>query len=420
MLSPAPLTGNRDFQRLWMAQIGSSFGARMSRTLFPALAVLLFAAEAWELTLLALLPLAAQSLTGLLCGGLADRGGRRRLMVLADLGRALLLVSVPLLLWWNSLTVPWLWGVTFGVAGLTALFSMADNGLLPSLVSAEDLPRANARLESTEALAEIGGPSAAGGLMALLGAAAALLIEVATYLWSALMLSRIRRGEAPVMQPETAEQAGDQPGGRLADLRTGVRLLLSDRRVAVLVLPGLIGCLGGGFFSVLYMPFVLRDLALDVTTSGIIIGLGGIGALLGAQVAGRLGGRLEAGDGSGLLIAAACIGFGGWLLVPAAALVPGWGRLLLLGGHQVISDAAMMVLGILAVSRRQQLLPVEALGRVQGVLLAGQGVVLVAGILLAGGLASLIGTPLALLAGLLTGLAVPLAFILLLPRGGTP
>lgn len=406
LLPPEPLAGNRDFQRLWAAQSASSIGARLSHTLFPTLAVLLFAADAFALSLLALLPLLAQTLTGLGLGGLVDRRSRRRLMVGADLGRALLVAAVPLGLWLGWLGIEGLWAAAFLMAGLTTLFAMADNGLLPTLVSADDLPRANARLEATDSIAEIAGPAAAGWLMALIGPAWTLIAETAAYLWSAWMLGRIRRGEAPVMQEASEEISWRE------DLRGAGRALAADRTVAVLALAGVFGGFGGGFFAVLYMPFVLRDLGLGLEIAGPVIGLGGIGALLGSLLAPRLLARA----GRWSLSLVALIGFGGWLLVPGAGLVDRWTGVALLGLHQVVSDAALVALAITAVTLRQQRLDSGILGRVQGLLMAAQGAAMVAGILVAGSFATLWGNGPALWVGLGSACVVPLMLALFLQK----
>src|SRR6185503_2929583 len=100
-----------------------------------------------------------------------------------------------------------------GVGAASALFQITDVAYLPSLIGRRRLVEGNAKLETTEAIAEITGPASAGALIAALGAPLAVAIDAASYLWSAFMLGRIRAPDVAAA-PETASADARPPGER--------------------------------------------------------------------------------------------------------------------------------------------------------------------------------------------------------------
>src|SRR5690349_21134611 len=101
----SPLWRERDFLRLWAAQSVSDFGARITREGLPIMAVVVLAAAPEELGVLAALSSAAGLLVGLTAGDYVDHTPRRRILILTDLIRAAVLLSVPLAAWLGVLSV---------------------------------------------------------------------------------------------------------------------------------------------------------------------------------------------------------------------------------------------------------------------------------------------------------------------------
>src|SRR5262249_24916906 len=101
----------------------------------------------------------------------------------------------------------------------SALFTIADVAYLPTLVGKRQLGEGNAKLEATEAVAEVTGPASAGVLIGALGAPLAVAIDAASYLWSALMIGRIRTSEPPPPPAPSAESSTWQSS---RDLRDGM------------------------------------------------------------------------------------------------------------------------------------------------------------------------------------------------------
>ncbi|HLL21673.1 MAG TPA: MFS transporter, partial [Kofleriaceae bacterium] len=229
MTDAGSLWRHPDFLRLWAAQTVSAFGSRITRTALPIIAVTTLDQSAAVVSLLMAMQLGPGILVGLFAGGFIDRSRKRRILIAADLIRAAAV---------GSLTLAWVLGylgivhvmlVGAAVGAGTALFSITDNTYLPALIGRKHLAEGNAKIESTEAIAEISGPASAGWLISVLGAPLSVLIDALSYLWSAFMLGRIR-----TVEPRPAH--ADQPKHLGDDLRTGLRTVFHHPIVRPIVL----------------------------------------------------------------------------------------------------------------------------------------------------------------------------------------
>ena len=297
MTSRGPLWKHADFLRLWAAQAVSAFGSRITRTALPIIAITTLHQPESIVGVLVAGQLAPGVLLALFVGGFIDRGNKRRILIVADLVRAVAVASLTVAAVFGVLGMAHLLVVGAVVGAATAMFMITDTAYLPSLISKDQLAEGNAKLETTEAIAEIGGPASGGALIAMLGAPLAVAVDAATYVWSALMLGRIRaRREAPQVAlrsplpptsdvppnaspPEPATPSRELKRG---DLEVGMRAVFGHPIVRLIVISHMFWSLSGGFFMALYTPFCLRVLHLDTTWLGIVISMGGIGALAGA------------------------------------------------------------------------------------------------------------------------------------------
>lgn len=386
-----------DFLRLWAAQAASAFGSRITRTALPILAILTVGATPTEVAVLSALGVAPGVLVGLWAGGRVDRTARRPLLVGADLVRALLILTIPAAAWLGALSMAQLYAVAAAVGAATTLFQIADNSFLPALVGSDLLVEGNARLEATDSIAEAAGPGIAGVLVQWLTAPVALAVDALTYLWSALLLSRIRAREAP---PAPASPAASV----LDDVRAGFRACLAHPLVGRLLLAEAVTYLFGGFFLALYMVLALETLRLSPAAAGLVISVGGVGAFAGALLAAPLGRAL--GTGRALAVSLA-VGQAANLLIPLAAHAGRW-AVPLLATQQLVGDAFLGAYIVHTVSLRQRELPESVLGRANATFHVVTGALLPAGALLAGPLASTLGITATLWVGAVGGLLAPL------------
>ncbi len=417
------LWGHANFLRLWAAQAVSAFGSRITRTALPIIAVITLGQPESMVGVLGAMQLVPGTLLAMVAGGVVDRGHKRRILIAADVIRAALVASLTVAWAFDALGIVHVILVGAGVGAATALFQITDLAYLPQLLGRRRLAEGNAKLETTEAIAEITGPASAGLLISALGAPLAVAIDAASYVWSALLLGRIR-GDARPARPEPQERPAraersarddappEEPGPDAAAMRTGRDFRIGLRAVfghpvfRPIVLTLMMWSVTGGFFIALYTPFCLRTIGLSERTFGVIIAMGGVGSLAGAMLARGLMRRL--GVGRTLLVTSA-LSLSCTLFIPIASTCASHAVALgFLAAHQLLGDGFSVAFVVVAVTVRQTSLPREVLGRANAAVHVATTGMLVIASLLAGGLASLIGIRAAVWIGMLIGLSAPL------------
>lgn len=369
-----------DFLKLWSAQSISAFGARITREGLPLAAVLTLDATPAQLGILAALSMGPGLLVGLLAGGFVDRTSRRTILIGSDLFRFVVLMTVPIAAWLHILRVEQLYVVAALVGAATVLFDLADRAFLPTLIDTDDLIEGNTKLSVTQSTAEIGGPALAGLLFQWLTAPFAIAIDAVSYLVSALFLGGVRAREEPVEKPVEAQHWA-------ADLAFGWRTVMAEPRVRPLLLLFALQMLFFAFFGSLYALFALRILQLSPAALGVTIAIGGVGALFGAVMAPFVTRVLGVGPS---IIVCGAVSAGSYLLIPLAPADPVMGMLFLMGS-QLIGDAFGVASMIPTTSLQQTLIPPEALGRAGAIFQVARGAGWIAGAVLGGALAAVVG-----------------------------
>lgn len=195
------LRHHRNFLKLWGGQTISLLGAEITLLALPLTAILVLRASPLELGILTAAQSAPFLLLSLPAGALVDRLRRRPLLVAADLGRALLLGSVPCIALLGALHIEQLYVAGFCVGVLTAFFDVAYQSFLTQVVSREQLVEGNIKLEISRSLAQIAGPSVAGLLVQWLTAPVTIAADAGSFLISALAFAVLRMPEmSPVRQ----------------------------------------------------------------------------------------------------------------------------------------------------------------------------------------------------------------------------
>jgi Transmembrane secretion effector len=387
-----------DFLRLWSAQGISALGSRITRTALPILAVMTIGASVEQIAILSALALAPGVIVGLAMGGRVDRRAKRPMLIAADLFRATLLLTVPAAAWLGSLSMGQIYAVAALTCAATTLFQIADKAYLPALIGRNRLVDGNAKLEATEAIAEITGPGLGGLLVQAITAPVAIAFDAISFLVSALLLGAIRRVEVPA----AADIDGHRPN-LIHDLRVGLRACVLHPSVRPVFLVEAVSAFLNGTFATLYTVYALKTLDLTPATLGLVISVGGIGALFGALLAARCSRLL--GLGRALIVCMAGSRLAA-LLIPMAR-GPNWLAVSCLVGHQLVGDAMIMAYYVLAVSLRQTVLPPDTLGRANATFHVAAGVLVPIGALLAGSLATATDLRTALWISALGGLANP-------------
>jgi len=342
-----------DFRKLWAGQTVSLFGSAVTLLALPAVAIYTLGATPAQLGLLSAAGSLPALLFGLVVGAWVDRRRRRPLLVLADLGRGLLLLAIPVAALLGALRMGHLYAVTFLVGTLGLLFDIAAQSLLPALVGRARLVEGNGKLETSRAAAEIAGPNLGGVLVQLATAPLAILADALSFLISGLLVALIRTPEpAPAPHP---------PGQRLpGEIGEGLRWVVGHPILRPLVGATALLTFANSVIDALFFLYLARDLALPPALFGAALGLGSAGFLLGALAAGRVAARV--GIGPTLVGALALVGLGDLVLPLVGGAPLGVGLLLVVA--QFLFGLGVVAFRITAVSLRQGLVPDRLLGRV--------------------------------------------------------
>jgi predicted MFS family arabinose efflux permease len=374
------LWDNPDFLRLWAAQGLSAVGTRFTREGLPIIAALSLGASAMDLGLLVALSALPGVLLSPFVGAWIDRTRRRRVLILADLVRAAALMLLPVLAWYDAITIGHIMGVATIVALFSMLFQTADNAYLPSVIEQDQLLEGNAKLATTDAVAEVAGPAAAGIAIQLFTAPFAILFDALSYLWSAALLASIRRPEKPI---ETGEHAPDL----WREAGEGLRFVFGHPVLRPLTLCFATLMFFLSFFAPLYVLYAVRDLGVPPGILGFVIALGGVSAVIGARTAAWAGRRFS----PRALLFGVLIAYGTVISFIPLAHGPLWLAVALLCVGQLCGDGLYVVFHANITALRQRVTPDALRGREGGVVhLLSSGLGLVAA-LLAGTMADAIG-----------------------------
>ena len=349
-----PLWRNRAFLSLWIAQVVSRAGSNVTGLALPLTAVLVLGATPAQMALLAVAGQLPNFLFGLFAGVWVDRRRRRPLLVGADLGRALLLGSIPIAAGIDHLTFAQLWIVGFAAVSLGVVFQLATIAVLPALVPRERLVEANSTLSVSNAVLSVAGPGLAGALVQLVSAPAAILADAVSYLLSALSLNGIG----------TAERVSTRAEGRRGmwiEIGEGVRELQRTPILRALTTFLAVGAVGWAVQGAVVLLFLVRTLGFSPAVLGLIGACDGGAALVTSLGVGRLTGRIGIGP---VVILRSFLGTVSDLFIPLAAFVPVPFPVIIVITAKMLAGVGVVGTTVPAVSLRQAVTPVELLGRV--------------------------------------------------------
>jgi len=330
-----PLLRQPEFLKLWAAQSISQIGDQITYLALPLVAVLTLDASAAQMGLLTAAELMPHLLFSLMAGvWIERRQNRRRLMIVADIVRAGLLVSVPLAAAFDLLTFPQLYVVGFVAGSCAVLFDISWATLFVSVVPRRDVVEANSKLNLSRALSFVTGPSAAGFLVQALTAPVTLLVDAFSFIGSALFLGRIRASEPPV------EEDGRE--SVLQSLRSGLRFVFGDELIRPELLCTATINLFNFVFHAIFILYATKELGVSPGVLGLALGAGAVGGILGALVAVRL----ERLIGIGPAFTLGCVLFPLPLVLVPLATGPELAIAFMLGAAEFFSAVGVMILDV--------------------------------------------------------------------------
>ncbi|MDQ3358584.1 MAG: MFS transporter [Actinomycetota bacterium] len=332
-----------------MGDTVSVFGMQLVGLAIPIMAVQVLGANAFEMGVLVTLEMLAFLLIGLPAGAWVDRWRKKRIIVLGDLTRGALLLTLPLAWGLDLLSLWQLYAVAFATGCITVFFDIANQSYLPEIVESDQIGEGNAKLQASQQTASVVGPALAAVLIRWIGSPLTIAVTSVCMAASSLFVSRVRHEE---QQPPREDR---RPLAQ--EISQGLQFVVKHP-----LLVRITACTGlsnftSGLVEALFVLFVLRDLGLNETTLGLIFSAAAVGGLLGAVSATRVARWVGEGRAiplSAVLIPAAAV------TTPLAAVLPAVPTLIV-GGF--LSSWSVVVYNITQVSFRQRLCPKPLLGR---------------------------------------------------------
>jgi len=347
-----------DFLKLWSAETISQVGSQVSNLAIPLVAILVLDASAFEVAALGTALFLPFIFFTLPAGVWVDRWPRRPILIAGDLGRAVLLATIPLAYVADVLTLAQLFVVGFLYGACTVFFDVAYQSYLPSLVEREQIIEGNSKLEISRSAAQIAGPGFGGILIEIFTAPYAVLVDALSFLGSGLFVLSIRNRA----EPHVAVAAASDRPSLWTDLKEGLRFVLGNPYLRAQA-----GCTAtSNFFFLMAFSIVLvyyvRVLDLSPGVIGIVLSIGSIGSLVAAFTASRLTSRFGLGPTT---VAAAFLQGPALLLValaPQAAPIP------MLVASGLLTGFVIVVYNINQLSFRQAICPERLQGRMNSVM----------------------------------------------------
>ncbi len=353
-MTPSPvetrdsLWRNREYLWLWSGQVVSTLGSTASAIIYPLL-ILAMTGSPEAAGIAGALRAIPYLVLSLPVGALIDRWDRKAVMIRCDVGRALAVVSIPVALAFDALTLWQVYAVTLIEGSLFVFFNIAEVAALPRVVPARHLPQAAAQNEAGFGAANIAGPSIGTLLYQAFGRGVPFLADAVTYLVSVFSLSRIRvafYGERPQRSRDLR-----------AEMIEGLRWLWDRPLIRFMaILTGGLNLINAG--TTLIVIVLAHDLGASDALVGTIFSIAGVGGILGSLAGGQVQKRFTFGQ---VIVATV------WLnaaLFAAYALMP---SALMLGAVAALVAFLSPIYNVVQFSYRLALIPDELQGRVNSV-----------------------------------------------------
>lgn len=343
---------HHDFRWFWAGQSVSVIGTQVTAVALPLVAALSLGAGAGGVSLIATASYLPNVLLPLFAGHWLESRRRRRIMIAADILRALLLALIPLAWAIDRLSLALLVAVAFGVGSASVMFEVGSFAYVPSLVGEDDLPAANQAMQGSSTGAQVAGPGLAGLLVQVAGPAASIAIDAVSYLASVFGLSAAR-------QPEPAPEVDERsPTGILE----GLRRILINPILRALTVHAAIFNMSGQILTVNLVVWLVKERQLSAGGYGLALSAAGVGAFFGTMMALRLAARL----GYGHAFAASLVLSTGTPLLLATFPFHGYALGLAVGAVELVMGVGLGSANVLSVTLRQVVAPRGSLARTNG------------------------------------------------------
>ncbi|HEY0603895.1 MAG TPA: MFS transporter [Herpetosiphonaceae bacterium] len=342
-----------NFMKLWAGETVSMIGSQISHLALPLTAALFLQATPEQMGILNALSFAPYLILTVFAGVWVDHARRQPILITANLGRAILLGLIPVLAWSNMLRMEYLWVITFLIGTCTMFFELAYQSFLPRVVRRYQLVDANSKLSATASIAEITGPGLAGGLIQLLTAPIAVIIDAISFLFSAITLWLIQTPPREQTEPvQWSKIRQEVPEGFRLNFQNGYLRAFAGEAATY--------NFWWNAINTAFLLYVVRNLQMSAGMLGVVFAVGSAGALLGALLTTRATSRIGLGwimIGSSALSAIAPLLFG-------LATGPGWFAIGVIMAAFFIRGIGMTACNVHVNALRQIITPDDMRGRI--------------------------------------------------------
>jgi MFS family permease len=283
-LSPFAVFRNRNFSKMWTGQLISTMGSALT-SLAASIYVFRLTNSAMSVGLMLMATAAPSLLVGLFAGVLVDRFDRKRIMMIADLTRAVLVFLVPFLV---PLSVIWLYVIVMVSSAIGQFFDPAQESVLPEVASEEELAAANSLMAISSFGATAIGFAASGLIASAADISWAFYLDAISFVFSASCIFLIS------IKPIQAE--GETNAAMvLKNLKVGVRQLFDTPILRSLFMTSIPTLVAFGLSNALLLPFALRALKATEFEYGLQEGLTSLGFVAGSLLMASIFDRMREG-----------------------------------------------------------------------------------------------------------------------------
>lgn len=283
-VTPSPTRApGTEFNKLWIGYSISRIGSQITLLALPLAAILLLGAGATETGLLVAARTAPIALAGPFIGVCVDRHPRRPVLIATAVGNAIAIGTIPAAAVLGVLSLPQLYAVSLLAGTFSTASQNARSAIIPALVGRARLVRSNARLQASDSVAQVAGPSLGGALVQALTAPIAIAVDAASFLAAAVLVATIRLDERSTPRASRRRFWHEIAEG-LSWVRDHQVLM---RAVVAIALANI------EWFAVqaLLVVYATKELALSPALLGISLAAAGPFSVIGAAVVGPLASR---------------------------------------------------------------------------------------------------------------------------------
>ena len=346
-----------EFRKLWIGQGVSVVGSSITQLALPLTAALTLSATPTEMGYLTAAGWLPILLFALFAGAWADRLPHRPVLIITDLARAAILVTIPIAALAGTLSITHVLVVVFAVGAMTVLFRAAYTPFIPALVERGGLVDANSRLALNESVARVAGPSLGGLLVQIVTAPLAIAVDAVSFVVSAVAVWSIKVTETP---PSRAERRSIW-----TEIGEGFRFIARNPFIRSVVTIALIFNFAITIGDVNLILYATRILGLDGAMLGAVFAVGGVASVIGATQVTRVTRRFGIGPSMTVSIFAVALSWGFVLVASGPPLIAA----AYLAGRSSIAALGAAIFNVTSAAVYQAAVPLRLQGRVGG---AGQ------------------------------------------------